>query len=632
VRPLLPALPPVLLISLLIAAPACRDKGGDSAAPTDTREACAVSEPERQLLWGDLHVHTANSFDAWVYDVRLTPDDAYRFARGEAMALPLADGGAVSEVVALDRPLDFAAVTDHSEYLGEIVACTTPGNAAYETDFCGDYREATSTSIQSIGTVLAAEAPDRIEAICDEVDCLGLASGVWADLQEAAEAHYDRTSDCSFTTFVGYEWTGATGVTNYHRNVLFRTATVPDLPASYFEAPDPDALWDALYEQCIDDDACDALAIPHNSNMSNGSQFYPEYPAGEDEADAAARRVAIEPVIEIFQHKGDSECANGVSGILGEDDPACDFEKLRGLDFEDCGDEPGSGAMANLGCVHRLDFVRGILLEGMLEEQRIGVNPYRLGITAATDTHSGTPGLVDEASWPGHLGTLEGSTEGRLSYPSLNPGGVINNPGGLTAVWAEANDRDSLFEALRRREVYGTSGPRIGVRFFGGYGLDADLCDASDLVARADAGGVPMGGALPAGEGAPAFVLSAWRDPEGAPLERIQIVKGWIDADGQRNQAVYDLASAPGGAVDLASCEPAFAGADTLCAVWTDEDYDPALPTFWYARVLEDPTCRWSTRDCLSLPEGERPESCEDEEIQDTVQERAWTSPIWNRE
>jgi len=615
---------------LALATLACRDKDPeDTGIDPDAREACAVTDGERQLFWGDLHVHTALSFDAWVYDVRLEPDDAYRFAKGEAVTL------ASGESARLATPLDFAAVTDHAEYLGEVAACVTPGNAAYDGEFCTEYRDADASSIQSIGTVLASSEPDRIEAICDEVDCLALAGGPWALVTDAAEDHYDRSSDCGFTTFVGYEWTGATNVSNFHRNVLFEGARFPALPVSYFEAPEPAELWEALTEQCLEADGalagCDVLAIPHNSNMSNGQQFFPDYPSGEEEAEAAATRAAMEPLLEIFQHKGDSECMNGLSGVLGSPDELCDFEKLRGTgDIDDCGEEPGAGAMANFGCMHQLDFARGILLEGLLEEERIGVNPYRMGLMASTDTHSGTPGLVAEADWPGHLGSQEGDVEARLTYPTLNPGGVINNPGGLVAVWAEENSREPLFEAMRRREVYGTSGPRMGVRLFGGADLPTDLCDRSDAVSVGYADGVPMGGVLPESSAAPNLWVSAWRDPEGGPLERVQIIKGWIDGDGQRNEAVYDVAGEAGVAsVDPDTCEVSGGGSEALCAVWTDPDHDPSQRAFYYARVLETPTCRWSTRDCNSLRSDARPASCDDAEIRATLQERAWTSPIY---
>ena len=202
---------------------------------------------------------------------------------------------------------------------------------------------------------------------------------------------------------------------------------------------------------------------------------------------------------EIYQHKGDSECLPEISGILGGEDELCGFEKVRAEPINDCGDEPGAGGMAMLGCVHRLDTIRGALLEGMKEELRIGVNPFALGLIASTDTHSGTPGLVDESSYKGHLGIDEASPEGRLKEPALNPGGVTNSPGGLAAIWAEENSRDGLFDAIRRREVYGTSGPRIAVRFFGGWDLDEGACEDADMLSNAYETGVPMG-SKPAGE------------------------------------------------------------------------------------------------------------------------------------
>ena len=626
------------LFLLCAALVACRDKGGapDTGAG-DTREACAHASDSRLLLWGDLHVHTARSFDAWVYDLRLGPDDAYRFARGEAVRLPPlgADGEGTTEL-RLARPLDFAAVTDHSEYLGEIAACTTPGGAVYDDEVCVDYRAANEASIQYFGVALTPEDPERNDAICGPEDCEGLAGGVWSEIRDAAEAHYDRSADCGFTTFVGYEWTGATNISNFHRNVIFRGRAAPALPVSYFEEPTAPGLWDALDAGC-EAAGCDWLAIPHNANMSNGQLFHVEYPFESSEPEAAARRLEAEPVVEIFQHKGDSECTNGLEGVLAEADPLCDFEKLRREDpLDDCGEEPGAGAMAGLGCVSQLDFLRGQLLEGLRELARIGVTPYQLGVIAGTDTHSATPGAADEEGWPGHLGALEGTAEGRLAYPGLNPGGVINNPGGLTAAWATSNDRDAIFDALRRREVYGTSGRRIGLRVFGGRSWPEGWCDEADPAAAGYAAGVPMGGQLPAGEGAPQIAAWAWKDAgtaeaPGAPLQRLQVIKGWLDADGQRAVAVYDVAGGDDGAsVDPETCEATHAGADQLCAVWTDPDYDPSEPAWYYARAVEDPVCRWSTRDCNSLPEADRPESCTDPSIQQIIQERAWSSPIWN--
>ncbi len=602
----------------------------------DTHVPCDDSNPQRNLYFGDLHVHTALSFDAWVYDVRLEPEGAYRFARGETLLLPpLDEQGEGTVPVSLGRPLDFAAVTDHAEFLGEIRGCTDKSSPIYASSLCLDYREATPSSITRFGVVLAAVDPQRFSDICgDDYDCQEKGGEVWTEMQAAAEVAYDRSSTCSFTAFIGYEWTGATNVSNFHRNVLFRGSTVPSLPITYFEEPTPQGLWNALRTQCLEaGTGCDVLAIPHNSNWSDGNLFFPTYPEGEDEGEAAAFRARIEPVMEIYQHKGDSECMNGIEGMPGATDELCDFEKTALAPWEECGEEPGQGGMAGLGCVHRLDYLRGVLLEGLKEEARLGVNPYPLGVIASTDTHAGTPGRVEEESYAGHLGTFEGDPQARLAYGGLQPGGIINSPGGLAAIWAEENTRESLFDALRRKEVYGTSGPRISLRFFGGWGYPDDLCQDPNLVSISDERGVPMGGELPAqAASVPSFVVLAARDTDSVslPLHKIQIIKGWLDGEGLTQLAVYDVAGGDRAAsVDTSTCTPSGEGYGTLCGVWKDPDWDAAEPAWYYARAVENPRCRWSTWDCLSLPEEERPEGCADEGIPDTVAERAWSSPIW---
>jgi len=605
----------------------------------DEREPCADHNPERNLYWGDLHVHSSYSFDAWIDDVRVDPARAYRFAAGEAVALPPFDeAGEGTRTLALDRPLDFVAVTDHSEYLAEVEGCTTPGSAIYETSRCVAFRDASPSAFVGFGIGLDGDGADHSTALCGDgkLDCPAVAGEVWSRIQEAAEAAYDRTSACEMTTFIAYEWSGSRDLSNLHRNVLFRSSQVPPSPFSRFDAKTPHSLLTRLQAECRDAiDGCDVMSIPHNSNWSNGQQFIPDYPEGEDEGEAAALRRDLEPLIEVFQHKGDSECINGLSGILGSADEFCDFEKLRTPPHEDCGDGTGTQGMLASGCVSRLDYLRGILLEGLREETRIGVNPYLLGVIASTDTHNGTPGAVAEDEFAGHFGSRDGIALNRLT--GARPAGPKDSPGGLVAVWSEDKSRESVFDALKRRETYGTSGPRIAVRVFAGWELDDDLCGRSDLVSAADATGVPMGAQLPAavGDGGPKLVVSALRDPgsalrSGTGLQRAQVIKGWLDDEGQGHIEVYDVAGGDNGAtVDLDTCEPQGTGADSLCAVWQDPAFDREQRSFYYVRVLENPTCRWSARDCLSIPEGERPEVCDDPEVAWTIQERAWTSPIW---
>jgi len=601
----------------------CKDDP-DRVKPVD-REPCAEYNRSRNLYFGDLHVHTRNSFDAWIYDIRLDPEDAYRFARGEEVGLPPLDAeGEGTRRVQLERPLDFAAVTDHAEYLAEVAACTTAGSEVYDTTLCVDYRAATVSSIQVWGSKFVGEVPFRFPEICDVIDCPSRAGDVWTDIQDAAEAAYDRKSTCEFTSFVAYEWSATPNVSNMHRNVIFRNAEVPELPISTFEEARPEGLWEALAEACTGD--CDVLAIPHNSNQSNGNIFHVEHTA-----ESAEVRIAMEPLIEIYQHKGDSECRNGIGEGLGAPDEHCDFEKLRAEPVEDCGDSPGAFGMANGGCGHRRDFIRGILVAGFEEQRRIGVNPYTFGITASTDTHNGTPGLVEEFAFQGHLGLVDGTPEDRLTYPELTPAGIRNSPGGLTAVWAPENSRDAIFDALRRKEVYGTSGPRISLRFFGGD-LPADLCEQPDLNGVGYRDGVPMGGTLTAAS-APTFAIQALRDvgTEGHPgtaLQKLQIVKGWVDASGSHYE-VIDVAATEESPVDLGTCEVGGGGVDEFCEVWTDPNWAADQDAWYYVRVLEQPSCRWSWFDCLTQPEGQRADVCTDPTIEQTVVERAWSSPIW---
>ncbi len=592
----------------------------------DPREPCADHNPRRNLYFGDLHVHTAYSFDAWISDVRTDPAGAYRFARGETV-----------EGDRLARPLDFAAVTDHAEYLAEVEGCTTPGSAVYDSERCVGFRAADPKALVQFGLGLGSETPKRFTDICGPggIDCPARAAAVWQRVQDAGEQAYDRSAACEFTSLIAYEWTGVKQLANLHRNVIFRTRDVPAAPVSHFEAPTAHALWTRLDSECRQGlPGCDVLAIPHNSNWSNGNLFVPEVPEGADAATVAQLRADLEPLLEVYQHKGDSECMNGISGI-GEPDELCDFEKLRTGLVEDCGEGVGSNGIIARGCVSRLDFLRGVLLRGMQEQQLLGVNPYRLGVIASTDTHNGTPGKVEEASYSGHFGTLESDPVARLT--AVVPAGPRNSGGGLVAVWAEENSREAIFDALRRREVYGTSGPRIAVRMFAGWDFPADLCARADLVEVADPRGVPMGGVLgerPQGA-APQIVVAAQRDlgtPDqpGTGLARLQVIKGWLDAAGDGHIAVFDVAEAPEqGSVDETTCEPSGAGADALCQLWTDPQYDPTLPTFYYARVLENPVCRWSWRDCLALPASERPAVCDDPTLPRTISERAWTSPIW---
>ncbi|MDX1650656.1 MAG: DUF3604 domain-containing protein, partial [Myxococcota bacterium] len=537
-------------------------------------------------------------------------------------------------------PLDFAAVTDHAEQLGEVHICTTPGAPGHGSLVCRIQRRfprfaffLMNSRVTFLETRWGFCGPEG-------ATCLAAAHTVWREIQAAAEGAYDRSAACAFTSFVGYEWTAGAGRgKNLHRNVIFRGARVPELPTSFVEARSAWALWNALEEECTAaGTGCDVLTIPHNSNLSGGLLFESARLRSEDDAgmpidgEEAARRARWEPLVEIMQHKGDSECM--LSGDTT--DELCGFEKLPYDSF-------GAKFYSFLGREEPApsNFVREALKEGLRIRRARGADPFHYGIVASTDTHLATPGLADERGYPGHGGA-------GAPAASRPPGGLPDdlefNPGGLAVLWAEENTREALFAAMRRREAYGTSGTRPTVRFFGAWELPEDLCARDDLAAQGYARGVPMGGDLPvpAASAAPRFVVDARRDPgaatsPGTPLERVQIVKGWVDAAGASHERVVDVAGGDREAgVDPATCARHGEGHDRLCAVWTDPSFDPAQEAFYYARVVETPTCRWSQHLCVARgvdcddPSTVGPglDACCAPEHRPVIRERAWTAPV----
>lgn len=617
------------------------------------REPCHEHNTARNPYFGGLHIHTSLSSDAYAFDTRSRPEDAYIFARGGEVLLPPLDAsGEPVRPIRNARPLDFAAVTDHAEYLGESLACLDPSAPGYGALSCRVYRGDLELPVPDLMKPLlrlasfAIFGKRRSEAICGEdgSDCIERSEQPWLEIQQAAERWYDRSANCEFTTFVGYEYTLAEKATNLHRNVIFANAAVPPLPLSAKEAPRPELLWEWLEQSCIaSNTGCDAMAIPHNSNWSSGRMFFPEFGSDKplaQQRELAALRSRVEPLVEVMQVKGDSECRQGLYGVNGADE-WCDFEKLRlpTEAVEDCRDGVGEGGMMLKGCLSRHAYARYGLIQGLAEQQRLGVNPFRYGLIAASDTHNGTPGAVSEVINDGAHG-MDSTPQKRLIMEYDVPGGIAKgspvryNPGGLAGVWAEENSREALFAAMRRRETFGTSGSRIVPRLFAAWDLPENLCASRDMVAQAYAGGVPMGGELtvPADrQGAPVFVASALRDAvDGGLLQRLQIIKGWMDADGVMQQRIYDIAGGDTGAsVDPQSCQVSGPGYAELCGQWRDPDFDPQQAAVYYLRVLENPSCRWSSWECSRLTEHNRPPACSSADVAKTIQERAWTSPIW---
>jgi len=635
------SLPTVLLTLLASIAAVAQEAPARSFRVTEARAPCASFDPLKRPFFGDSHVHTTYSFDANVQNTRNTPRDAYRFAKGAAMGIQPYDAqGHPLRTVQLDRPLDWVAVTDHAELFGETRICSTPGLEGHHAVVCWAHHHWPTIAFQLEAT-RTLMLKGRF-GFCggDGSLCRASASVVWQAIQDAAEEAYDRSSACRFTSFVGYEWTASVGQgENLHRNVIFRNEKVPDLPVSWVDTPTAVDLWDRLDTECLKGKpGCDVLTIPHNSNLSGGLMFESARVIKQSQIgqrmddDELRRRSRWEPLVEIMQHKGDSECMLSGDTV----DEACGFEKLPYDRF---------GAKFSPFATYRppppSSFVRNALLHGLQIQEERGINPFKYGIIASTDTHIAAPGLTREKGHPGHGGAGLPAGSG---VPKGFPDDFEYNPGGLAVLWAEENSRDALFSAMRRREAYGTSGTRPLVRFFGGWDYPEDLCSRDDFVPTGYAGGVPMGSDLPprGDAAAPRLAVFALQDPggpgnPGTPLQRIQIVKGWLK-DGKPHQRVLDVAGGPNGAsVDLATCTPHGAGHARLCSVWSDPDFDPQHPAFYYARVLENPTCRWSQYVCNaahvdcsdpdSVPEDLA--ACCAEPRRATIQERAWTSPIW---
>ncbi len=582
----------------------------------------------RQAYFGDLHVHTQYSFDAYIFNVRATPEDAYRFASGEpiehALGFPLRLRGA---------PLDFMAVTDHATYLGVLSAMGDPDHALSRTEIAKQLiSRDPAVYLPAFRGVAASIITGKSDPALQHEDVM---RDTWQKVKDAADAHY---APGRFTTFVGYEYTSNQPY-NLHRNVIFRGEGAPGRPFAATDSVDPEDLWrwmDGLRASGVE-----SLAIPHNSNWSNGIMFQRTAFDGRPiDAQYAALRARNEPIVEISQVKGTSE----THPLLSPNDEWADFELF--------GDKPAVYAALQGETDPKINvrggYVRDALLTGLELEQTQGFNPYRLGFIGSSDTHNGGA-TYDEDVYVSKTGVNDGSPERRGSVPAEGvkdwatfaemaanekPAPYLTEWGasGLAGVWAEQNSRESIYDALRRKEVFATSGPRIRVRFFGGF----DLLE-SDGIADLYAHGVPMGGdLLGRGSAAPVFFAEALRDPNGAWLDRLQIIKGWIE-NGNPREVVFDVACSDGVAptadhrcpdngagVDLATCESAYDKGDVaLATFWRDPEFDAKQRAFYYVRVIENPTCRWSTWDALRAGIAPRPG------LPKTIAERAWSSPIW---
>ena len=601
----------------------------------DESRTCVDFNPQRNPYFGDTHVHSVYSLDSWLWSNLLSPRMAYQYAKGTTIEqAPFDSEGNPTLSLTIDRPLDFTMVSDHAEHFGEQRTCADPSLAGYDSGDCRRYREArVPNDVLFRWNVQVSAQQDSVERFdfcgANGANCVERAKSTWEREIAAANIEYDVSTDCSFTTFIGYEWTGGPLIpftvrsANLHRNIIFKDHNVPDVPASYLDMPYPEDLWQNLTDECINGVAgCDVFTIPHNSNLSGGRMFEQTDKTGANkDAAYAATQAQFEPLFEIMQHKGQSECGYESIG----NDEACSFELIP---WDNIGGDFVGGPLPP-----ERSFVRDALKEGTKLQGTIGDNPFQYGFIGSTDTHISAPGLVAEDAYPAHRGPELFTGDARQGL-SDEP---VYNPGGLAVVWAEQNTRHSLFEAMQRRETYATSGPRPIVRFFGGWNYPANVCSQSDTTTIGYSGGVPMGGVLPAAtSSAPTFFVTASKDPNSNDLQAIQIIKGWTDGSNQTQEEVVVIAGNlnNGASVNENTCVTSGAGATELCGFWQDPNFDASQNAVYYARVLENPSCRWTTYQCNAAgvtcpnpPSGF--EQCCDGSLPKTIKERAWTSPIW---
>ncbi len=608
----------LLLVStaLILSLAACSKQNSD--APATSQQAQSTPAPSRpapnplkNAYFGDLHLHTGYSMDAFAFGTRTTPEDSYKYAMGETVEYM----GKPQKRLA---PLDFLAVTDHAEYLGVVRDTTNPNgpfaNSEWFKTMTSSDPAVSATAFRKLigSTVVNKPIP--------ELNDPKLLRSAWEKYSAISDQYYKPGT---FTTFIGFEWTSAPQFQNLHRCVIFADKG-PAIPYTSFESVDPEDLW--RYLEAQRKLGLDVIAVPHNGNASNGLMFSTKDMSGKPiTRDYAERRMANEPLAEIIQGKGQSD----TSPSLSPSDEFANYEMWIYL--------IGSSTKAKSATGSYLRQAYGV---GQELQAKLGVNPFKYGIEAGTDFHSGITS-TDPSKYPGSHGnqdndpaTVIKATESVGGEPPTSIGS-----GGLTGVWAEENTREALFAAMKRKETFGTSGTRIKARMFAGWDYPKDMAKQADWVKAAYAGGVPQGGDLvpKAGATAPTLVVHAVKDPDSGNLDRIQIIK-ISTRNGKSTEKVYDVVwsgdrkpdpktgkvPAVGNTVDIKTATyKNDIGATELIGEWTDPAFDPAASVTYYARVLEIPTPRWSTYWAARLNVPPNPN------VAATVQQRAWTSPVW---
>jgi len=644
--------------SLMLATALCL-----AAAPTPYSVAWAAETPtppggtytsatppaQRRAYFGEMHLHTTMSFDAWSFGTRITPDQAYRFGRGETVMVPAEQVNIQQHIHATHPvpakrawPLDFMAVTDHSENMGVFNQFDDPGNPLSKTPMAAQFHKDPHSAFYLVANALA-KGGGKPPAAAAALHAKEAMHSAWEVEEKAANANYVPGK---FTTFIAYEWTSmAEAKYNLHRNVFFNSDHAPQ-PFTSADSVRPEDLWSYLEKTRAW--GVDAIAIPHNGNVSGGLMYdWNDSDGRPIDEKYAQRRAMNEPLTEIAQNKGQSD-------TLPELSPSDEFANFEVFDH--------LLTYPNIRSKPNGSYIRQAFGRGLVIESEVGANPYKYGVVGASDLHNGLSASSENsmASGPFAIDPRTMTPRGDaakhaldiLPTPALlDMDAVIDHQpptmeknlefssAGLTGVWAEENTRNSIFAALKRKETFATTGTRIRVRMFAGWGFGPDLIKSPDWVAKAYAGGVPMGSDLPvrpAGAGAPRFVLQAQKDPDGANLDRVQVIKIWLEG-GDYKEKIFDVALSGGRRPDAAGhVKPVgdtvdlktaayrnTIGAVTFTTTWKDPEFNPSKPAVYYARVLEIPTPRWSTllavKNHLPIPKG----------APATLQERGWTSPIW---
>jgi len=623
----------VFFLSIIACSPSPKEKTDKPTESSQNKNLIQTKDynPSKNVYFGDLHIHTKNSFDAYIFNVRSTPDDVYRFAKGETLKHPsgfeMAIGG---------DPLDFVSATDHGAYMGILPEMNNPDSPLSKLDMAkemfGTDPELIIEAFNKIGDTVRSGVPFPI--IYDKK----IIQDTWQRAVKTANKHYEPGK---LTTFSGYEYTsvdsrgreeeGFAGG-NLHRNVIFEN-TASDRIFSTLDSTNPQDLWNWMDNERKN--GHDVLAIPHNSNVSDGKMFATKKYNGDNlDFLYAKQRIKNEPIIEITQVKGTSE----THPLLSPNDEWANFEIYEKL------------LASQITSKISGSYVRDALATGLSLTNKIGSNPFKFGVIGSSDSHV-AGGSYDEKDYWSKVGILDSSPEKRGSIPPNNLKsweGIEQTEraknwyskwgaSGLAAIWAEENTRESLFSGMRNKETYATTGPRIKLRVFAGYDYETDILNDPNMIQKAYKIGVPMGGDLKPSSHAPSFIVWAMRDPRNAPLQRIQMIKVWNE-NGKNREKVYDIKCADDLApnkisnrcpdnsanVNLMDCSiSSDKGAPELKVMWTDPQFNPENDAAYYVRVLENPTCRWSTWDAINAGVSHAPN------LPPTIQERAYGSPIW---